>query len=75
MPYNTRKNHILLSIMDVASVLKLSDETVRQHFRTGRLPGFQIGAKWYMRGGDLEKLAAKSIQMTRARQKLQKKVS
>ena len=36
--YNTR---------EVATVLRLSEKTVRFYFRTGRLQGFKDGRRWY----------------------------
>ena len=38
---------------EVATALKLSDKTVLQYLREGRLPGFRVGKHWRIRHADL----------------------
>jgi len=43
------KEKELLTVEDVAKALGKSEYTVKQYFRKGTLPGFQIGGTWYIR--------------------------
>jgi excisionase family DNA binding protein len=38
---------------EVAKALKLSEKTVLQYLREGRLPGFRVGKHWRVRHSDL----------------------
>jgi excisionase family DNA binding protein len=38
---------------EVAKALKLSEKTVLQYLREGRLPGFRVGKHWRVRHADL----------------------
>jgi excisionase family DNA binding protein len=38
---------------DVAQALKLSEKTVLQYLREGRIPGFRVGKHWRIRRADL----------------------
>lgn len=46
----------LVPLAEVARLLARHPGTVRQNFREGRLPGVQIGQRWYMTSEDLDAL-------------------
>jgi excisionase family DNA binding protein len=48
------------SIEQVADILQLKPETIRQLARTGRLTGFQIGRRWRFTEQDLEQFAERN---------------
>jgi excisionase family DNA binding protein len=41
---------------EVAKALKLSEKSVLQYLREGRLPGFRVGKHWRVRHADLAAL-------------------
>jgi excisionase family DNA binding protein len=45
---------------EVAKALKLSEKTVLQYLREGRLPGFRVGKHWRVRHSDLVALIHQS---------------
>ena len=49
----------LLTVPEVATMLKLNEQTVRRWLRTGRLPGISLGSRqagWRVRQSDIEQL-------------------
>lgn len=48
----------LLTVTDVAGLLKLNEQTVRKWLREGRLPGIYLGTRqagWRVRRSDVER--------------------
>lgn len=54
----TPERQPLVPAADVARLLSRHPGTVRADLREGRLPGVQIGRRWYMTGADLDALIA-----------------
>lgn len=51
----------LLTVPEVASMLKLNEQTVRRWLRTGRLTGISLGSRqagWRVRRSEVERLLA-----------------
>lgn len=48
---------------EVAARLKLSEKTVLEYLREGKLAGFKIGKHWRIRASDLESLIRPSLQI------------
>ena len=46
----------LLTTQEASNILKVSDQTIRDMIRTGRLPGFKVGRAWRIRREALEKI-------------------
>ena len=46
----------LLTTQEAGTILKVSDQTIRDMIRTGRLPGFKVGRAWRIRRETLEKI-------------------
>lgn len=44
---------IILTIAEVAKILKISEATVRRWIKTGKLPAFQLGRKYRIRQKDV----------------------
>ena len=48
----------LLTVPEVAALLKLNEQTVRKWLREGRLPGISLGSRqagWRVRRADIER--------------------
>ena len=50
----------VLTPKEVTAALKLSEKTVLQYLRDGRLPGFRVGKHWRVRRADLAAVIASS---------------
>jgi len=46
----------LLTAQEASEILKVSDQTVRDMIRSGKLPGFKVGRAWRIRREALEKI-------------------
>lgn len=55
MPDTTGDELELLTTSQVAAILKLHRETVKQWCVSGRLPAFKVGKAWRVRRSELQK--------------------
>jgi excisionase family DNA binding protein len=62
----TEKKKEILNVHDVADLLDLSEQTVRDMARQGELPGFRAGLnRWRFRRSDIDKYIDEQINQNR----------
>ena len=65
----------LITVRQVAEKLQLPLRTVQRLLRTGKLLGFQIGRKWYMRERDLDRAISYTLKKAKISLQLEKNIS
>jgi excisionase family DNA binding protein len=60
----------ILTIRDVAALLKIGEKTTYSMAQTGELPGFKVGGQWRFQRGDLKRwVEAQKVAVTAARRR------
>jgi hypothetical protein len=54
----------ILDVEDVAAVFKCCTEKVKRLMRSGKLPAFKWGGRWYVREKDLERMIDGAVNST-----------
>lgn len=57
-------NEQILTVRDVAELLKINEKTVYRLASEGRVPGFKVGGSWRFRAGDIENWIAAEVGKT-----------
>jgi len=52
----------ILGIEEIAAIFKCSTENVKRKARSGELPAFKWGGRWYVRENDLELMLASAVE-------------
>jgi excisionase family DNA binding protein len=62
---------VILDVEYIAEFFKCSLEKVKRMLRSGELPGFKFGGRWYVREKDLEEMVDKAVQSNRHLRRVQ----
>jgi hypothetical protein len=54
----------ILDVDDVAAIFKCCTEKVKRMARSGELPAFKWGGRWYVRENDLEQMVERAVNST-----------
>lgn len=54
-------NEDILTVREVADLLKINEKTVYRLASEGRVPGFKVGGSWRFRSGDLDSWIAAEV--------------
>lgn len=54
-------NEEIYTVKEIASVLKVSEETIRRHIRYGNIKAIKIGYDWRIHSDERERLLRKGI--------------
>lgn len=57
-------NEKILTVREVAELLKINEKTVYRLASEGRVPGFKVGGSWRFRAGDIEEWIAGEVKKT-----------
>lgn len=57
-------NEHILTVREVAEMLKINEKTVYRLASEGRVPGFKVGGSWRFRAGDIETWIAAEVKKT-----------
>ncbi len=57
-------NERVLTVREVAEMLKINEKTVYRLASEGRVPGFKVGGSWRFRSGDIENWIASEVRKT-----------
>jgi len=57
-------NEQVLTVREVAEMLKINEKTVYRLASEGRVPGFKVGGSWRFRAGDIESWIASEVKKT-----------
>lgn len=57
-------NEQILTVREVAVMLKINEKTVYRLALEGRVPGFKVGGSWRFRSGDIEDWIAAEVRKT-----------
>ena len=52
----------VLDVHDVAEIFKCSPEKIKRMARSGSLPAFKLGKRWYVRWDDLERYLSHKVE-------------
>lgn len=58
-------NHEILTIREVAQLLKINEKTAYKLAASGKLPGFKVGGSWRFRLDAIEKMTRNEYQPDR----------
>jgi len=61
----------IFDIEYIAEYFKCSLEKVKRMLRSGKLPGFKFGGRWYVREKDLEAMVDRAVQSNRHLRRVQ----
>lgn len=69
MGQNDAKN--ILDIQDIAELFTCSREKIKRMARSGELPAFKFGRRWYVLRDDLERFLSDKVQSSRHLRRIQ----
>jgi len=56
----------ILTIKDVAAILKLAEKTVYSMAQNGELPAFKVRGQWRLRGVDFDEWVAEQVRASKS---------